>query len=176
MRRRACVPCCLLFLLAPASITTAQTSDDSDIVVTGNRIRIQAGLWEFRRYPTIQFQSNDGPVRRPPTISRGFQWTRCIPDADLEASVLRLLGDPPEQPAVIGCTKMRVAMDGGKINGAKSCSRFGNQTSWRLSGKISETTLDVTGRSESETRDSSLSENQWRLTGRRIHATCTPTG
>ncbi|HET8612411.1 MAG TPA: hypothetical protein VFL92_06555 [Sphingomonas sp.] len=94
--------------------------DDGDIVVTGERPHIEAGLWHFTLWPSHGFTGGAGHRRQMTT--RGHQWDICVSDAAFETTVARFLGGDMGQIAGAICSSMRVHVAKGELAASVRCT------------------------------------------------------
>jgi len=146
--------------------------DDGDIVVTGERPHIEAGLWHFSLSPSHGV--SEGVAGRAQTMSRGHEWDVCIPEGELDRTVMRLLGGEPVQRLGIECGAMRVRIAKGRLSASLSCdTRAPGETEiYQLTrdyvGKLSATKLDISITTRSEHDGERTGETFGKLTAERV--------
>jgi hypothetical protein len=114
------------------------TGQRPDIDLSAPKPMLHGGLWRFSRIPGG---------------TRPIDFTACLPGDDLESALRRLAAERSNQPHHDMCNAMKLAVQGGKITGRRSCLHGkGNGTSasdyeYGFSGRYDahKLTLNVTG-------------------------------
>ncbi|MGR6329166.1 hypothetical protein ACU5AX_08880 [Sphingomonas sp. XXL09] len=97
-------------------VTTAPRDDD--IIVNGQRIRIDGGLWRFSSTRVLDTTRRGGSARA---------WARCIAAGDRTAVLMQLIDRLPVANASGAsaeiCGPLRFALTGARLRGRQSCMR-----------------------------------------------------
>lgn len=160
-------------LLCAVALANAPLQDSGDIIVTGERPHIEAGLWHFTLWPSHGVIGAAGE-RRTQVMGRSHQADACIPDAEFDVTVKRLLGDSAEGDLMTGCSAVHVRIAGEKLRASTACSRLIPGTTIRsdlfrtYSGRLRSTALDVRTTTRFEIDGEPTGDMYGKLTARRV--------
>ncbi|HEU4959270.1 MAG TPA: DUF3617 family protein [Sphingomonas sp.] len=166
-----------LATLLSCSVTLASAGlrpqDEGDVVVTGKRPHLDAGLWHFTLWPSHGVSEGEGLSRRQ-IVTRGHQWDSCVTDSGFEATLMRFLGAGPDGDAGNTCSRMRAHVARGKLNASVTCTFHPPGTMARLDmtqryyGKLSPAKLDLSTTTVFEQNGERTGDLTGKLTAERV--------
>ncbi len=169
MRRQARIIAVLP--LTVCSMTTAQ--DDPTIVVEGERLKIASGLWRVQSSPGRWTIKGGGPTGKRQLVNYpGWHQQLCIPSEGLEDAVRRLIGDSPDQPDQLGCSRLHVRIDRDRLTARKSCAKGGEggtvEASTIYRGSLRPGSFDVSVDTRTVRGDDEIGGGTHRISGERV--------